>query len=175
MLGRMSAGADVYEVDEISGCDVDGIHGELLRIYAVCYSGPPWYETAEDVEVYADRIRDWAGLDSFAGLVARDASGSLVGATYGWSGPAEVRGMPLPGIEAANPFNVADLMVHPTVQRRGLGRALLDRLVEGRAPAVLLTHPDGEARHLYEAARWRCVGSVTPSESMEWLVYLHEV
>jgi ribosomal protein S18 acetylase RimI-like enzyme len=69
-------------------------------------------------------------------------------------------------------FHVGDLMVHPKAQRRGLGRELLDQLVSGRTPAVLVTHPDSGSRRLYEAAGWRSTGSVQLEPDSPLVVYM---
>jgi GNAT superfamily N-acetyltransferase len=147
-------------ITEIGGPAVDALHPHLVDLYAACYGGPPWHETEDDVDAYASRIRRWAALDTFAGLVAHDEAGALVAACYGWQGPPTAGGIPLPGITAEEPFHVGDLMVHPTAQRRGLGRRLLDRLVAGRRPALLITHPESVSRRLYEAAGWRATGTL---------------
>ena len=173
-----TAGGLAVTIAEISGADVDALRPELTALYAACYAGPPWHEGERDVDRYAARLGTWAALDSFTGLTAHarahdgDDAGPLVAAAYGWQGPPESQGVPLPGIAAARPFHLADLMVHPTAQRRGIGRTLLDRCTRGRRPAVLLTHPDAAARRLYEAAGWRCTGTVELPATAPLLVYL---
>jgi GNAT superfamily N-acetyltransferase len=140
-------------------------------MYAACFAGPPWHETDGDVVAYSSRIRLWAELDGFTGVIAHDLAGRLVGAAYGWYGPAEARGVRLPGIAAGRLFHVGDLMVHPGRQRRGLGRALLDRLVAGRRPALLLTHPESVSCRLYNTAGWRVTGTVDLPGSPGNVVY----
>jgi len=149
-------------ITAFSGEDVAGaFHAELVDLYGLSYREPPWDETDEDVAAYAARIREWAGYEGFTGLAVRDpVDGRLTGVVYGWFHPAESGGRPLPGVEAARPFHVGDLMVHPLARRQGLGRHLVDRLTADRRPAVLLTHPDSAARRIYEAAGWRHTGEL---------------
>lgn len=158
-------------ITEISGADIDALHPHLLVLYAACFAGPPWHEDDRDVAAYGSRIRHWAERDGFTGLVVHERSGRLTGATYGWHGPPEAGGARLPGIAHEWPFHVGDLMVHPDVQRRGLGRRLLDRLVTGRRPALLLTHPASASRRLYDTAGWRVTSTVDLSGSPGQVVY----
>lgn len=144
----------------VSGADVASRNDELVQLYAACYSAPPWSEGPEEVTAYRVRLEGWAAQPSFTGLLARDPMGRLIGAVYGWSGPPELKGTRLPGIEHEGVFHVGDLMVHPHAQRRGLGRLLLGTVVSDCRPAVLVTHPESEARHLYAAMGWLPTGTV---------------
>lgn len=161
-------------MDSFDGSAVEGVHAALVDLYTVCYSVPPWNETGADFAAYAERIRTWAALDGFAGVLSRDAAGDLVGIAYGWQGPAEIRGVPMPGVGAPDVFNVADLMVRPADRGTGLGRALLAALVDDRLPAALVTHPASEVRRLYESTGWRHVGNLTPPDSITWVVYVKD-
>ena len=158
----------------LTGADLDDVHAELVALYRRCYAGPPWHEGDEEVAAYATRIRTWATNDGFTGLIARHDDGTLAGATYGWVGPPEARGLPMPGVDHPRVFHVGDLMVDPDHWRRGLGRRLLDQLVTSRLPAVLVTHRDSGSRRLYESAGWRHTGTLAPPGSWDMLVYARE-
>lgn len=165
---------EAFALTELGRRTVEVRHAELVALYSACYAAPPWNETQPDFDAYADRIRAWSALDGFAGVMLVDAADDLVGVTYGWQGPAEIRGVRLPGVDHPEVFNVADLMVRPAERGRGLGRSLLDALVEDRRPAALVTHTDSPARRLYDAAGWKAVGELTPPDSLTWIVYLRD-
>jgi GNAT superfamily N-acetyltransferase len=168
-VSSASAGLSVRPLD---GAGVVAAHDELVGLYARCFAEPPWSEGTDDFAAYAERIREWAARSGFAGLVARSAGGTLVAAAYGWVGRPEVEGVPLPGVGHGPAFHVGDLMVDASARRRGLGRALLDGLVADRRPAVLVTHPDSDARGLYESAGWRRTGALTLPSGVDRVAYV---
>jgi GNAT superfamily N-acetyltransferase len=155
-----------------AGAAAEPLRTEILDLVAHCFAGPPWSEGPDDVVALADRIPGWRDRAGFTGLQVRDERGTLVAAAYGWFGPPEVDGTPMPGVDRDRAFHVVDLMVHAVARRRGLGRVLLDRLVGDRRPAVLVTHPDSGARGLYEAAGWRATGTFTVFGDRERIVYV---
>jgi ribosomal protein S18 acetylase RimI-like enzyme len=129
------------------------------------------YAEAMDVSPSAARARrpivtahlDRPGLRAVA---ASDDDGRLVGVAYGYLGAPgqwwhdQVRSA-LPKELASDwldgAFEVCELHVRPALQGRGLGRALLDRLLEGPpSPTAVLTTPDKEtrARAFYREAGW---------------------
>jgi GNAT superfamily N-acetyltransferase len=71
------------------------------------------------------------------------------------------------GIADHSRRNIWALFVLPAFERRGIGRALLDAMVDwlfaqGPEPLWLSTEPGSRAQHVYRAAGWReC--AVTPS------------
>lgn len=129
------------------------------------------YAEAMEVDAVAARARrpvvashgERAGLTVVAAVDDADA---LVGIAYGYLGARgqwwhdHVRAALTD--EAARrwldgSFEVCELHVRPHVQRTGLGRALLDTLLDGQpAATAVLTTPDLEtrARRFYRAAGW---------------------
>jgi ribosomal protein S18 acetylase RimI-like enzyme len=103
------------------------------------------------------------GLRSVAAVTDDDA---LVGIAYGYVGAAgqwwhdQVRAALRPDLAERwldHSFEVCELHVRPALQGQGLGRALLDLLLEGPpAPTAVLTTPDREtrARAFYRAGGW---------------------
>ena len=168
----VSSGSTGLTVRPLDRAGVEAAHDELVGLYARCFAEPPWSEGADDVAAYAERIGEWAARTGFAGLVARSDGGTLVAAAYGWVGRPEVEGVSLPGVGHDSAFHVGDLMVDAPARRRGLGRALLDRLVAGRRPAVLVTHPGSDARGLYESAGWRRTGDLTLPSGVDRVVFV---
>ena len=141
--------------------------GQLEGLYRRCFTEPPWRESSERLAGFPDRLTAHLGRDGFDGLVAEE-EGRLVGTVYGW--PAG------PTLESGNHFDdalsaavtpaviarlvapalvVAELMVDPGHQRRGIGRRLLTRFVEGWTTAWLCTHPEAPAAGMYRRDGWR--------------------
>jgi GNAT superfamily N-acetyltransferase len=140
---------------------------QLETLYRRCFTEPPWRETPERLAGFPGRLTAHLGRDGFAGLVAV-LRGHLVGAVYGW--PAE------PSLAHGSPFDdalaaavstevasrlvapaliVAELMVDPGYQRRGIGRSLLTDFISDWPSAWLCTHPDAPAARMYRQDGWR--------------------
>lgn len=151
--------ADAYELA--------GYAVQLERLYRECFTGPPWHESEERLGVFRDRLGGHLTNGGAGGVVVADGD-ELVGAVYGWpAGPDLATGSPFDDALAAAvtptiarrlvapAVVVAELMVDPRHQRRGIGRALLTRYVEGWPAAWLATHPDAPAATMYRQAGWR--------------------
>ncbi|OLF17961.1 GNAT family N-acetyltransferase [Actinophytocola xanthii] len=145
---------------------------QLEALYRRCFAEPPWRETAERLAGFRGRLTAHLGRAGFVGLVAVEEAGgervSLVGAVYGWpAGPELASGTTFDdALAAAVPsavagrlvapaLIVAELMVRPDRQRRGIGRALLARFTAGWPSAWLCTHPDAPAAGMYRRDGWR--------------------
>lgn len=121
------------------------------------------------------------GLRAAAALADDDR---LVGIAYGYLGASgqwwhdQVRAALRPEVAERwldGSFEVCELHVRPALQGHGLGRALLDLLLEGPpAPTAVLTTPDREtrARAFYRAAGWVDLvrGMVFPGDPREFAV-----
>jgi GNAT superfamily N-acetyltransferase len=141
--------------------------GQVESLYRRCFTEPPWRESPERLAGFPDRLTAHLGRDGFDGLVAED-DGRLVGAVYGWpAGPTLESGnhfddalsaAATPAVTArlvAPALVVAELMVDPAHQRRGIGRRLLTRFIAGWTAAWLCTHPEAPAANMYRRAGWR--------------------
>lgn len=137
------------------------------RLYRQCFSGPPWLESEERLAAFNERFAEHLANPGAGGVVVSDGE-DVVGVVYGWpAGPELATGSPFDDAlaAAATPdirprliapaVTVAELMVHPRHQRRGIGRALLTRYVEDWPAAWLTTHPDAPAATLYRQEGWR--------------------
>lgn len=140
---------------------------QLESLYRRCFTEPPWRESAERLDGFPDRLTAHLGRGGFDSLVA-EADGTLVGAIYGWPAGATLdsgnhfddalaAAVPstVTGRLVAPALIVAELMVGPEHQRRGIGRALLTRFTNGWPSAWLCTHPDAPAAGMYRREGWR--------------------
>jgi GNAT superfamily N-acetyltransferase len=141
--------------------------GRLDRLYRQCFSTPPWLESEERLMGFRDRFEEHLANPGAGGVIVADGD-ELVGAVYGWpAGRKLASGSPFDDAlaAAATPdvarrlvapaVIVAELMVDPVHQRRGIGRALLTRYVEEWPAAWLATHPDAPAATMYRQEGWR--------------------
>ena len=140
---------------------------KLESLYRRCFTEPPWRESAERLAGFPDRLTAHLGRGGFDCLVAVD-DGHLVGAIYGWPAGSELATgshfddalaaavtPAVAGRLVAPALIVAELMVDPGHQRRGIGRALLTQFTAGWPAAWLCTHPDAPAAGMYRKEGWR--------------------
>jgi GNAT superfamily N-acetyltransferase len=151
--------------------------GRLERLYSQCFSTPPWREAGDRMAGFHGRFEQHMGNPGAGGVIVSDGD-ALVGAVYGWPAGQELAtGSPFDDAlaaavtpEAAHRLVapavvVAELMVDPAHQRRGIGRALLTRYVEEWPAAWLATHPEAPAATMYRQEGWR--------QEFEFTVDLH--
>ncbi len=128
---------------------------EALGVYVAAMNYPPGTERQRGPMWMEHMLRaGWHSVGAFDGE-------RLVGITYGYRGEAgqwwhdEVRR----GLTAVDPaaaarwlddyFELTELHVHPDAQGRGIGRAILHRLLSSvDLPRVLLSTPEGPTRAL---------------------------
>lgn len=134
---------------------------ELLDVYAEAMQVSTCSARARRPIVSAHLDRP--GLRAVA---AKDDDGRLVGVAYGYLGAPgqwwhdQVSAALAPDVAASwltGAFEVCELHVRPSEQGKGLGRALLERLLAGPpSHAAVLTTPDKEtrARAFYRDAGW---------------------
>lgn len=140
---------------------------QLENLYRRCFTEPPWRESAERLAGFPGRLTAHLGRSGFAGLVAV-AGAQLVGAVYGWpAGPRLASGSTfddalaaavtpeVAGRLVAPALIVAELMVDPGHQQKGIGRSLLTEFIAGWPSAWLCTHPEAPAARMYRHDGWR--------------------
>jgi GNAT superfamily N-acetyltransferase len=141
--------------------------GQLERLYRQCFSTPPWLEPEDGLAGFHGRFEQHMANPGASGVIVSDGE-DLVGAVYGWPAGQELAsGSPFDDALAAAvtpeaarrlvapAVIVAELMVDPAHQRRGIGRALLTRYVEEWPAAWLATHPEAPAATMYRQEGWQ--------------------
>jgi GNAT superfamily N-acetyltransferase len=160
----VSQGIAVRSVDAY---ELAGHAGQLVDLYRQCFSAPPWREPEERLAGFPARFAAHLDNSGASGVVVMDGA-DVLGVVYGWpAGSTLASGSPFddalaaavsPAVASrlvAPAVVVAELMVDPRHQRRGIGRALLTRYVEDWPAAWLATHPDAPAVRLYRQEGWR--------------------
>ena len=154
-----------------------GRHATALEtLYRRCFSEPPWRESAERLAGFPDRLTAHLGHCGSHGLVA-SLGDHLVGAIYGWPAGSMLESgsrfddalaeAVTPEVAArlvAPALTVAELMVDPAHQRRGIGRTLLTRFTADWPAAWLCTHPDAPAATMYRQDGWQEHGTFAVDE-----------
>jgi GNAT superfamily N-acetyltransferase len=137
---------------------------ELADLYVQVYSEAPYRGGPKySRHAFLSRTKEQLARPGFTLITARDA-GALVGFSFGfqmsplgwWANAAEAPAE----ILRASKFAVIELVVADSRRGRGIGRALLHRLLEGRAEgyATLAARPDADAHAMYLRWGWQTVG-----------------
>jgi GNAT superfamily N-acetyltransferase len=157
-------------VRSLDAYELAGYAGQLAALHRQCFAAPPWHEPEDRLAGFPARLAAHLDNSGAGGIVVTDGSdgSDVLGVVYGWpAGETLATGSPFDDALAAavSPdvasrlvapaLVVAELMVAPRHQRRGIGRALLARYVEDFPAAWLVTHPAAPAAKLYEREGWR--------------------
>ncbi|MGK5680680.1 GNAT family N-acetyltransferase [Actinoplanes sp. URMC 104] len=140
----------------------------LGDVYAEAFGRPPHNEPAEVILAWRDQsLPQHAARSGFRCVAAWDGE-LLVGFAYGYTGERgqwwtdQVVAAVPPQLAAewlGGHFELVELAVRPSHERRGIGAALHDRLLDGLPHRVaLLTAIDDEtapARRLYRRKGWQ--------------------
>ncbi|MFG2867629.1 GNAT family N-acetyltransferase [Streptomyces sp. NPDC048338] len=156
--------------------EAHGLRDELIALCAQAFCGAPWHEPPRGALRIVERLLGRTGGQGFRCVAAFDggtlparararagapgaegAGGALAGFAAGWSDRA------LSGADDA--FELAELVVAPAHQGRGLGRALHDALLDrAPAPRLLMTLDVPELRDRYVRWGWRVVERRLPEK-----------
>ncbi|MEY9839577.1 GNAT family N-acetyltransferase [Streptacidiphilus sp. EB103A] len=147
----------------------------LIAVYAEVYDVPPYLDDPFfSVETYADRLRTAFDMHGFEVVTAALAdTGQLVGYVHGVTLPADKPWWislgdrrpadALAAAEADQVFWLREIMVLPAFGNRGIGRALHDSVVAGRAePWTTLTciTDNQPARDAYPRWGYEVIGPI---------------
>ncbi|MFD4374175.1 GNAT family N-acetyltransferase [Streptomyces sp. NPDC058486] len=138
---------------------------ELIALCAQAFGAAPWHEPPLGAVRTADRLVDSAARRTdFHAVAALDEDGALRGLAAGWTDTV------LSGDAPA--FELAELVVAPAHQGRGLGRALHDALLTGApGPALLMTLDVPELTDRYARWGWTVVDRRRPDrEERDYVV-----
>ncbi|MGK8525237.1 N-acetyltransferase family protein [Nocardia asteroides] len=188
MVGFMDDATSVW-----LGTSDDARHyfDEICQLYDDVFSAPPFVrvKTESESQRHREMLGNMIASPSF-GVALAESHGSLVGFVYGkaladntgwWDGfqqpvPTEViREWP------GRTFAVIDLAVREPERRHGVGRRLLDTLLDSRPEqrATLAVRPQAEHAHEFYRAvgGWRLIGRQdTPGfVSPEFDIYIREL
>ncbi|MGW2654603.1 GNAT family N-acetyltransferase [Streptomyces sp. NPDC001478] len=157
-------------VEHLDGPGALRAEDALRTVYAEAFAGPPFHETAQDVEAAFRRFPVLAGRAAFRAVLARTADGEPVGMAYGHPLTADTVWWdelvdPVPEAvrreDGQRTFGLMELAVREPWRGQGvarrLHRALLDSVPAERV--LLNVHPGSlQARAAYRAWGYRTVG-----------------
>jgi GNAT superfamily N-acetyltransferase len=160
---------------------------DAVGVYHAAFGQPPYGETAEMAEEFAERVRRYAReREGFRLVTARAGDGRMIG--IGLAVLARPGCWWRDKVAGAIPQPLADrwlgelcqeivhLAVIPDAQGRGVGRLVHDVLIAGRpAPTgVLSVHPEAEpAQRLYQDRGWTVLTSdfrTQPEQPPSWVM-----
>lgn len=133
----------------------------LTSVFVSCFNEPPWND-GWTLEAARERLGAIVESRFFCGAVAfvdEEPVGLVLGQKERW-------------VDAFH-FNLQEMCVRSSYQRRGVGRALLDYLKQelqrdGVSKMYLITGPDGPADALYSAAGfYRSRGRIVMASSLK--------
>ena len=143
------------------------LRDQIRPLYRSCFSGPPWNEPEEKLATSDHRLSQAVCRAGFQARAVRSPDGTLLALAYGWPTPPSLTGCDVYErlIAAIGPaaardltrdaFEIAELMVTPTLRRRGIGTALLTAMTTYRPRTWLVTRTDSPAAHLYTRTGWQ--------------------
>jgi GNAT superfamily N-acetyltransferase len=148
-----------------------GILDELADVYDEVYAEPPYNSgPLFSRSRFLDRTLTQAARQGFKLTVARLGDGELAGFSFGlpfgggtwWAGNVTP---PPQQIRAGTKFAVIELILRIPWRGRGLGRGLMEKLLEDRSEdyAILTSVPEASAHAMYERWGWYKVGTVQPA------------
>lgn len=160
---------------------------EALAVYQAAFARPPYGETGEMAQEFAERVQRYAReREGFRLVTARNNDGQMIAIALGV--------LARPGdwwrdkVVSAISHSLADrwlgelcqevvhLAVIPDAQGHGVGRLVHDVLIAGRPArtAVLSVHPEAEpAQRLYQTRGWTTVTTefrTQPAQLAYWVM-----
>lgn len=131
-----------------------------ISVYSAAFAPPPYNDPTRGREVRKRIVEVHSQRHGYAGFIAIGEDGRVAGMIYGYHGypgqwwhDAVVRAVDRDAASRwfGDSYELVEVAVDPRAQSRGVGAALIARLLEGRneATCVLSTRVDSRAHHLY--------------------------
>ena len=158
---------DRFCVSEATAGDLLAAADDIVAVYAQAFATPPYNATPSSVLDFRDTLERHAGKDGFRAALARDASGALVGFSYGYAAHEDdwwLRHVREHLSEEqlkrwfSHCFEFVELAVLPSAQGHGLGGRLYDALLAGATQgtgALSTAKEETVAGGLYERRGWQ--------------------
>lgn len=155
-----------FTLEQIGRADAARQSEEVLRVYAAAMMPAPYSKSLADVQMFAGIFERHRARDGFRMFIARREE-RIVGYTYGYASVpggwwrdqvADALGPEGSQDWLTDAFEFAELAVSPAFQRRGIGSALHDALLEGivaRTSVLSTLKEDTSGSHLYEKKGWQ--------------------
>jgi GNAT superfamily N-acetyltransferase len=170
-----------HTVDEVP-CRLD----ELCDAYADAYRAVPGEDIGTKTSAFRDRATRALGGPNYS-LVTAEADGRIVGFAFGyslrpdtkwWEGLSPEPEQGFVTETGARTVVLAEIEVRQAWQSKGLGRALHDAFLSGRAEerATLATGPKADgARALYERWGWQRAGTTPGGSGAYFSAYVNYI
>jgi ribosomal protein S18 acetylase RimI-like enzyme len=150
-----------------------------ISVYGDAFARPPYNDPDRGQEIRARIHENHAERDGFAGFIALSDEDEVLGMIYGYKGEAGqwwhdavARAVDRETARTwfTDTYEVVEVAVHPDYQDRGVGAALVRRLLEGRteATSVLSTRSDSRAHILYSRLGFEVINEMRFSPGGAW-------
>jgi len=155
-----------YSINKGEGTDARKIIEKVTALYVEVYAEPPYNSgPLYQREAFESRTERQMNNDDFSFVWATSAKGDLVGFSFGlpfgpgkwWAGRAS---SPPDDILQSRKFAIIELVVDRRWRGKGVGKNLLDTLLQDRSEkyAILTADPEAPARQIYEHWGWEQTG-----------------
>jgi ribosomal protein S18 acetylase RimI-like enzyme len=150
-----------------------------ISVYSSAFARPPYNDPDRGDEISARIQETHADRAGFAAYCALDDHDDVLGMVYGYEGEsgqwwhdAVVRAVDRPTARTwfSDSYEVVEVAVRPDQQARGIGGALIRRLLAGRpqATSVLSTRRDSRAHILYRRLGFEVINEMRFSPGGAW-------
>ncbi|WP_433526143.1 GNAT family N-acetyltransferase [Nocardia pseudovaccinii] len=142
----------------------------ICTLYEAAFSAPPFVWPESEAQRHREMLDRMIGSPTF-GIALAESAGTLIGFAYGdalstetrwWEGFQAPVAAEVTRESLGRTFAVIDLAVEASVRRRGIGRRLLDTLLDSRTEerATLAVQPQAEGSHAFYDALggWQLIG-----------------
>jgi GNAT superfamily N-acetyltransferase len=153
------------KLERLTGEETLARAADLIEIYSVSFTGPPWYEDEDDTTGFAKRLSTDVHRPGFTAVLAtQDGTPAGFGTAWPTQNPFPT-GRTYDEVQAelgdqvrthlVGALEIDELAVAPHARGHGLGGRILNLLCENAPRCWLLTAPQAhDAIRLYERSGW---------------------